>query len=61
MKYRYESNIWEFSVGEIKLSFHGRGCIAKYGENFYDWDFGYGSRWCGVNPYLLETTMKKTG
>lgn len=61
MKYRYTLNKWEFNVGEIQLCFHGRGCIAKYNENFYDWDFGYGSRWCGVNPILLETTMKKNG
>lgn len=61
MKYRYALNKWDFYVGEIQLCFHGRGCIARYNGNFYDWDFGYGSRWCGVNPILLETTMKNNG
>lgn len=61
MKYRYALNKWEFNVGEIQLCFHGRGCLAKNNQHFYDWDFGYGSRWCGINPFLLETTMQKNG
>ena len=61
MKYRGIINKQEFTVGKIQLCFHGIGCIAKYNETFYDWDFGYGSRWCGINPFLLEMTMKKNG
>ena len=61
MKYKYSLNKWEFNIGEIQLCFHGKGCIAKNDENFYDWDFGYGSRWCGINPFLLATTMEKNG
>ncbi|WP_285945706.1 DUF6896 domain-containing protein [Thomasclavelia cocleata] len=61
LKYKYMHNKWEYNVGKIRLCFHGRGCIAKGNEVFYDWDFGYGSRWCGINPFLLESTMKKNG
>lgn len=61
LKYRYSHNKWEYNVGKIQLCFHGRGCIAKSDNFFYDWDFGYGSRWCGINPFLLEITMKKNG
>lgn len=61
MRYKCAIKKWEFNVGEVQLCFHGRGCIAKINEKYYDWDFGYGSRWCGVDPFLLESTMKKNG
>lgn len=61
LKYRNSHNKWEYNIGKIQYCFHGIGCIAKADDFFYDWDFGYGSRWCGVNPLLLETTMRANG
>lgn len=61
LRYKYLHNKWEYNVGKIKFCFHGMGCIAKSDDVFYDWDFGYGSRWCGINPILLESTMRKNG
>lgn len=61
IRYRGNINQWEFNVGQVRLCFHGRGCVAEYNDFFYDWDFGYGGRWCGVNPLLLETTLERNG
>ena len=61
LNYRNKLKKWEFMVGKIRVCFHGRGCNARYNEIIYDWDFGYGSRWCGINPMLLETTLVNKG
>ena len=28
-------------------------------EKFIDWDFGYRSRWCGINPWKVSITLKE--
>lgn len=61
MEYRFSDNKMEHYIGKLYVCFHGRGCVVKNNEYFYDWDFGYGSRWCGINPFLVETTMKNNG
>ena len=59
LEYKRSHKQWEYQVGKARLYFHGIGCIAKNDDFFYDWDFGYGSRWCGINPFLLERTMEE--
>ncbi len=65
---RSKAELWEFrkqhllqqlTVNDYKIEFHGRGCRAFSEEDYLDWDFGYGSRWCGINPWLLATTLRK--
>lgn len=57
--YRKINNDMQIEVNGIKYIFHGRGCQAYHGNNFTDWDFGYGSRWCGIEPWLLAITLKE--
>lgn len=57
-KYREIHRKTEYEVNGIKYVLHGRGCIATSNEMFIDWDFGYGSRWCGINPWLLAGTLE---
>lgn len=57
-RYKAEHRAVEFEVNGIKYMFHGRGCVATNDEIFIDWDFGYGSRWCGVNPWILSRMLE---
>ena len=49
----------EFVAGGISYRFHGKGCVAFHEGKFIDWDFGYRSRWCGINPWKVSMTLKK--
>lgn len=48
----------EFEINGISYRFHGRGCMAFNEEMFIDWDFGYRSRWCGIEPWILARTLE---
>lgn len=56
--YRSINNVMEIELNGIKYNFHGRGCCAIKEDKFIDWDFGYGSRWCGIQPWLLARTLQ---
>lgn len=58
-EYRSSCKKMEFEVGGISYRFHGKGCTAFNKEKFLDWDFGYRSRWCGINPWKVSLTLKK--
>ncbi len=49
----------EYDIGEVKYVFHGSGCYAYDGHTILEWDFGYGSRWCGIDPWKLAFTLEK--
>lgn len=63
-KYELQSYRGLYPAGELLIDkkltyvFHGRGCRAIYGEKFVDWNFGYGSRWCGIDPWLVARTLE---
>ncbi|MEY8268737.1 hypothetical protein AALA79_20545 [Lachnospiraceae bacterium 64-25] len=57
--YRSNCKKMEFEAGGISYRLHGKGCVAFNAEKFIDWDFGYRSRWCGINPWRVSTTLKK--
>ena len=59
--YRSDSRKMDFSFWGICYRFHGIGCAASYEGVFLDWDFGYRSRWCGVDPWKLAATLEKSG
>lgn len=57
--YRSSCKRTEFEAEGIRYRFHGKGCVAFNEEKFIDWDFGYRSRWCGINPWKVSMTLKK--
>lgn len=59
--YRMEKTKMEFEIRGISYRLHGKGCVAFNKEFFLDWDFGYRSRWCGIEPWKLAMTLKKNG
>ncbi len=58
--YRMKKSNMEFEVRGISYRLHGKGCMAFNKEFFLDWDFGYRSRWCGIDPWKLSMTIKKS-
>ena len=58
-EYISKTHIMEFYVNGINYKLHGRGCFAFSSEKFLNWNFGYRSRWCGVDPWILRMTLKK--
>lgn len=58
-EYRSTVRKMEFDINGIEYKFHGRGCSAFSKELYLDWDFGYRSRWCGIDPWMLGMTLKK--
>lgn len=57
--YRSSCKKMEFEAEGISYRLHGKGCAAFNAEKFIDWDFGYRSRWCGINPWKVSFTLKK--
>lgn len=59
LMYRESCRKMEFEAEGISYRLHGRGCVAFNDTNFIDWDFGYRSRWCGIDPWKVSMTLKK--
>ena len=57
--YRMETSKMEFESRGISYRLHGKGCMAFKKDFFLDWDFGYRSRWCGIDPWKLAMTIKR--
>lgn len=51
----------EYEFSGIKYYLHGKGCTASDDKIFLDWDFGYRSRWCGINPWKVAMSLNKSG
>ena len=49
----------EFEAEGIRYRLHGKGCTAFNVKKFIDWDFGYRSRWCGIDPWKVSNTLKR--
>lgn len=49
----------EFEAEGISYKLHGKGCLAFNDKMFIDWDFGYRSIWCGIDPWKVSLTLKK--
>ena len=58
LEYRAKTRKMEFNVDGMCYKFHGQGCTASNSMIFIDWDFGYRSRWCGINPWKAAATLK---
>ncbi|MBC5711337.1 hypothetical protein H8S75_25710 [Hungatella sp. L12] len=49
----------EYEINGTKYLLHGAGCRACDGEWYLDWNFGYGSRWCGTVSETFEPQFPK--
>ena len=59
MEYRNKTRKMEFTVGGTVYRLHGRGCFAFSRDQFLNWDFGYRSRWCGIDPQTVGMTLRE--
>lgn len=57
--YRAMGDKMEFQTGELTYKLHGKGCMAFNESFFLDWDFGYRSRWCGIDPWKVSMTLQR--
>lgn len=59
--FHYQRNNFKFVFTENNYTFivHGIGCIAFNDGVYLEWDFGYRSRWCGIEPWKLAITLEK--
>lgn len=53
------NSLMEFEADGMSYKLHGKGCMAYSAERFIDWDFGYRSRWCGINPWKVSFTLQR--
>ncbi len=51
----------EYEINGTKYLLHGAGCRACDGERYLDWNFGYGSRWCGIDRGFSPGRWNITG
>jgi hypothetical protein len=58
--YRAQAQQVQFEANGISYRLHGKGCTAFNEKLFLDWDYGYRSRWCGINPWKVAMTLKKS-
>lgn len=58
-EYRSITRKMEFDINGIIYRLHGNGCFAFSDELFLNWNFGYRSRWCGIEPWIVGMTLKK--
>lgn len=59
LNYRIKTKEMEFEIKGIRYKLHGKGCMAYNEKFFLDWDFGYRSRWCGIDPWKLAMTLRR--
>ena len=57
--YLHKNHVLEFVQGERRYCFHGKGCTVLINDiPTIDWDFGFRSWWCGIDPFKMSTTLK---
>lgn len=59
-RHRAKTKKMEYEFDGIKYIFHGKGCTAFNDKIFLDWDFGYRSRWCGIEPWKVAISLIKS-
>lgn len=58
-EFRANHKKMEFEFDNIVFKLHGKGCFAFSKDLFFDWEFGYRSRWCGIDPWKVAMTLKQ--
>lgn len=57
--YLRENKISFYQYDNKRYFFHGCGCTVFDNDVVdADWDFGYRSLWCGIDPYKMAITLK---
>ncbi len=52
----------KFYIEIYTYMFHGNGCtVFQDNEAIIDWDFGFGSWWCGIEPFKMARTLEHLG
>lgn len=60
--YLFRSHRYEFIIEERKYFQHGLGfTIYENDKPIIEWDFGYRSWWCGIQPFKMSNTLKNFG
>lgn len=59
-RYRAKTKKMEYEFDGISYQFHGKGCTAFNDKLYLDWDFGYRSRWCGIDPWKTAISLSKS-
>ncbi len=59
LRYRSTKNIYEHNINGMRYAYHGRGCCAFNEQFWIDWDFGYRSSWCGIDPFKVAETLSR--
>ena len=58
LDYVHSHHIIDKKIGEKTYYFHGTGCTVEVnGIPQIDWDFGYRSFWCGIDPFKMARTL----
>ena len=58
--YLHNNHVNELDCEEKKYHFHGIGCtVSINGTPMIDWDFGYRSWWCGIDPHKMAKTLQR--
>ena len=60
-RYCQESKKTSFVIEGIEYQLHGKGCLMTGMGKYLDWDFGYRSRWCGIDPWKVAICLKHNG
>lgn len=58
-RYCQESRKTNFVIEGIEYQLHGKGCHMTGKGKYLDWDFGYRSRWCGIDPWKVAMYLKQ--
>ncbi len=57
--YLHKKLVLEYAIDERKYFFHGGGCTVYINDiPMIEWDFGYRSWWCGIDPFKMAETLK---
>lgn len=57
--YFNRSHKFQFDIDDKKYCRHGNGMMVLHEDTVVvDWNFGYKSWWCGIDPFLMATTLE---
>ena len=59
LEHRIKTRKMEYNVNGVIYKLHGKGCFAFSENGFLNWDFGYRSRWCGIDPFKIGMTLRE--
>lgn len=58
-RYLHTTRKMKFNINGSVYRLHGIGCFLFSDKLFLNWDFGYRSRWCGIDPWKIASTLRE--